>query len=125
VLGKIIGVYLGRPFEGWTYERIMDELGEITYYIHEKLDKALDGDTVLAETDFAWEFGGTYEFGLQVAGRHLEASMNGQVLFSVEDTHRPLTGGGVALVCEEGCISSDTVTVQSDNTGAQMEGVKR
>ena len=25
VLGKIIGVYLGRPFEGWTYERIMKE----------------------------------------------------------------------------------------------------
>ena len=23
VLGKVIGVYLGRPFEGWTYERIM------------------------------------------------------------------------------------------------------
>ena len=21
VLGKIIGVYLGRPFEGWTYVR--------------------------------------------------------------------------------------------------------
>ena len=30
VLGKMIGVYLGRPFEGWTYERIMAELGEIT-----------------------------------------------------------------------------------------------
>ena len=29
VLGKIIGVYLGRPFEGWTYERIMAELGEV------------------------------------------------------------------------------------------------
>ncbi len=29
VLGKIIGVYLGRPFEGWTYERIMTELGDI------------------------------------------------------------------------------------------------
>ena len=90
-----------------------------------RLVKALDGDTVLAEKDFAWEFGGTYEFSLQVAGRHLEASINGQVLFSVDDTHRPLTGGGVALVCEEGCISSDAVTVQSDNTGAQMEGVKR
>ncbi len=36
VLGKIIGVYLGRPFEGWTYERIMAELGEINYYVHEK-----------------------------------------------------------------------------------------
>ncbi|RXG67056.1 ADP-ribosylglycohydrolase family protein, partial [Candidatus Atribacteria bacterium 1244-E10-H5-B2] len=33
VLGKIIGVYLGRPCEGWTYERIMDEVGEIDYYI--------------------------------------------------------------------------------------------
>ncbi|NLJ85584.1 MAG: ADP-ribosylglycohydrolase family protein, partial [Firmicutes bacterium] len=37
VLGKIIGVYLGRPFEGWTYERIMGGLGEINYYVHEKL----------------------------------------------------------------------------------------
>ncbi len=36
VLGKIIGVYLGRPFEGWSYERIMAELGEINYYVHEK-----------------------------------------------------------------------------------------
>ena len=36
VLGKIIGVYLGRPFEGWTYGRIMEELGEINYYVHEK-----------------------------------------------------------------------------------------
>lgn len=36
VLGKIIGVYLGRPFEGWTYERIMAELGEIWYYVHER-----------------------------------------------------------------------------------------
>ncbi len=41
VLGKIIGVYLGRPFEGWTYRRIMDELGEINYYVHEKLGKPL------------------------------------------------------------------------------------
>ena len=36
ILGKIIGVYLGRPFEGWTYEKIMAELGEINYYVHEK-----------------------------------------------------------------------------------------
>ncbi len=36
VLGKIIGVYLGRPFEGWTYEKIMAELGEVWYYVHEK-----------------------------------------------------------------------------------------
>jgi len=36
ILGKIIGVYLGRPFEGWNYDRILAELGEIDYYVHEK-----------------------------------------------------------------------------------------
>lgn len=41
VLGKIIGVYLGRPFEGWSYERIARELGEIWYYVHEKLGQPL------------------------------------------------------------------------------------
>lgn len=41
VLGKIIGVYVGRPFEGWTHQRILSELGEIKYYVHEKLSKPL------------------------------------------------------------------------------------
>lgn len=36
VLGKLIGVYLGRPFEGWSYEKIMAELGEVNYYVHEQ-----------------------------------------------------------------------------------------
>ncbi|KAI1086412.1 ADP-ribosylation/Crystallin J1 [Rostrohypoxylon terebratum] len=34
VLGKIIGVYLGRPFEGWTHRRILRELGHIRYYVN-------------------------------------------------------------------------------------------
>lgn len=37
VLGKIIGVYLGRPFEGWTNERIEERLGDIDYYVHDKV----------------------------------------------------------------------------------------
>jgi ADP-ribosylglycohydrolase len=41
VLGKLIGVYLGRPFEGWTYDRIMKELGPIEYYVHERLGAPL------------------------------------------------------------------------------------
>ena len=36
VLGKIIGVYLGRPFEGWEHARIERELGEVTDYVHER-----------------------------------------------------------------------------------------
>ena len=41
VLGKIIGVYLGRPFEGWSHERITRELGDIEGYVHEKLGQPL------------------------------------------------------------------------------------
>ena len=41
VLGKIIGVYLGRPFEGWSYEAISKHLGEINYYVHDRLGTPL------------------------------------------------------------------------------------
>lgn len=41
VLGKLIGVYLGRPFEQWKYPRIEQELGEIWYYVHERLNVPL------------------------------------------------------------------------------------
>ncbi|KAL6787385.1 ADP-ribosylglycohydrolase domain-containing protein [Trichoderma sp. SZMC 28012] len=37
VLGKLVGVYLGRPFENWTYQEIQDKLGDIRYYVHDKL----------------------------------------------------------------------------------------
>jgi len=37
VLGKIIGVYLGRPFEGWTYDKIQRELGEVSYYVNDRI----------------------------------------------------------------------------------------
>ena len=41
VLGKVIGVYLGRPFEGWTYQMIQERLGDVDYYVHDKLDVPL------------------------------------------------------------------------------------
>ncbi|KAI1118710.1 hypothetical protein F5Y14DRAFT_397367 [Nemania sp. NC0429] len=37
VLGKLIGVYLGRPFETWTHQRIIKELGHIRYYVNQDL----------------------------------------------------------------------------------------
>ena len=36
VLGKIIGVYLGRPVEGWGYEKIKKNFDEIYYYKNHK-----------------------------------------------------------------------------------------
>ena len=41
VLGKLIGVYLGRPFENWTYHQIQYNLGPITYYVHDHFDLPL------------------------------------------------------------------------------------
>lgn len=32
VIGKMIGVYMGRPVEGWIYEKICSQFGEILYY---------------------------------------------------------------------------------------------
>jgi ADP-ribosylglycohydrolase len=52
VLGKLIGVYLGRPFEGWEYRRIMRELGPIEYYVHERLKQPL----VVTDDDVAGTF---------------------------------------------------------------------
>jgi ADP-ribosylglycohydrolase len=52
VLGKLIGVYLGRPFEGWTYQRIMSELGPIEDYVHERLNCPL----VVTDDDVAGTF---------------------------------------------------------------------
>src|SRR5271165_812850 len=52
ILGKIIGVYLGRPFEGWTYQRIMRELGPIQYYVNERLGKPL----VVTDDDISGTF---------------------------------------------------------------------
>ncbi|MFQ3566726.1 MAG: ADP-ribosylglycohydrolase family protein [Aggregatilineales bacterium] len=36
LLGKLIGVYMGRPIEGWTYERISAEIGEVWGYVHDR-----------------------------------------------------------------------------------------
>lgn len=76
-----------------------------------RLVKALDGETVLAEADFPWRFGGVYDFALAVEGQRLRGSIDGQPLFDVADNERPLTGGGVALVIEEGRIMTDRVEI--------------
>ena len=52
VLGKLIGVYLGRPFEGWDYARIVRELGPVTDYVHDRLAVPL----IVTDDDIAGTF---------------------------------------------------------------------
>lgn len=77
-----------------------------------RLLKALDGDMVLAETEFAWETDRPYALRLQAAGTRLRGWVDEQLMFDVRDEEQPLLGGGVALVCEEGHMMSDAVVVQ-------------
>lgn len=53
VLGKIVGVYSGRPFEGWLRERIERELGEIDRYVAAELNQPL----VVTDDDITGTFG--------------------------------------------------------------------
>ncbi|HXD10266.1 MAG TPA: ADP-ribosylglycohydrolase family protein, partial [Anaerolineales bacterium] len=59
VLGKIIGVYLGRPFEGWTHEQIMATLGEIKYYVNDRHDLPLRNHQLVVTDD---DISGTFTF---------------------------------------------------------------
>ncbi len=76
-----------------------------------KLIKRLDGETILAEQAFDWEFGQSYQLQITVKDNQILAAMDGIVLFNVEDRNHSLTGGGVALVCEDGRIGVDEVSV--------------
>ena len=38
VLGKLIGVYLGRAVEGWSYRNIREKFGEIDYYVNDQVN---------------------------------------------------------------------------------------
>ena len=77
-----------------------------------RLVKVLEGTKILAEADFAWAFDDAHQLSLCVQSNRIEASIDEYILFTVEDTDTPLTGGAVALVCEEGRLETETVTVQ-------------
>jgi ADP-ribosylglycohydrolase len=77
-----------------------------------RLVKALDGTQTLAECAFDWSFGGSYELSMQVVGNRIQGWIDGRLLFDLEDADRPLTGGAVALLVEEGRIAADAVRVQ-------------
>lgn len=52
VLGKMVGVYLGRPVEGWPYHQIEERFGEVTNYVHEALCLPL----IVADDDISGTF---------------------------------------------------------------------
>ena len=52
ILGKLIGVYLGRPFEGWGRRQIEETIGEVNYYVHQRFGVPL----VITDDDISGTF---------------------------------------------------------------------
>jgi hypothetical protein len=75
-----------------------------------KLVRRLDGEVVLAEQAFAWQLGQPYNLRLTVLGNQVSAYVNDSLVFVIEDN--ALSGGGIALVCEEGRIGTEQVSVR-------------
>ncbi len=72
VLGKIIGVYLGRPVEGWTYEKIREHFGEIYYYKNHKTGAPL----IVPDDDIS----GTFVFFRALEDNDYDADLSAEAI---------------------------------------------
>ncbi len=81
---------------------------------HEKtrIVRVLDGETVLAETDTGWSVEQEVDLKLKVEGNKLTAFVNGERALEAVDPDNALTGGGIALIAQTGCIYFDKVSVR-------------
>jgi ADP-ribosylglycohydrolase len=129
VLGKIVGVYLGRPFEQWTNAAIESKLGEITGYVtgHPAIEPA-KRDLPLVVTDD--DISGTFTFlrALDDHGSEVSPEQIGQAWLNyVIEGRSTFWWGGVGASTEhtaylrlkEG-LPVPTTGVLSEQIGAQI-----
>jgi len=77
-----------------------------------RLLKALNEDSVLAETDFSWKIWRPYELAFEVQGNQLRAWIDGSLVLEATDDQQPLSGGGIGLVVERGHIATPWLRVE-------------
>ncbi len=136
VVGKIVGVYLGRPFEQWTHAEIEARLGEITGYVtgHPAIEPG-KRDLPLVVTDD--DISGTFTFlrALEDYGPEVTPEQIGQTWLNyVIEGRSTFWWGGVGASAEhtaylhlkDGLRAPDTGsaarngTVLSEQIGAQI-----
>ncbi|KAI1654414.1 ADP-ribosylglycohydrolase [Daldinia decipiens] len=117
VLGKLIGVYMGRPFEGWTHQRILAELGHVRYYVNEKLKLPI----VVTDDDIS----GTFTF-VRALEEHYTPHFNPVQHQKSHDENDDKMEITEALENSETCRSSSTPstldTTQDDPITAEQIG---
>ena len=72
--------------------------------------EVLHDETVLAETEFVWEFGQTMELSLKVLGDQLTGSINGQHFVTANSN--TFSDGAIGLLIEEGRSATNTISVK-------------
>jgi hypothetical protein len=61
---------------------------------------------------FDWQLGTSYRLRLEVRGQSVKAWADDQASLGLDDLPASLSGGGIALVCEEGRAAFEDVTVR-------------
>jgi hypothetical protein len=79
-----------------------------------RLIRNYDGVRVLAEVPYHWNWSERYHFKLEVTGTRIIGSLNGIELIRYNDSGPALADGGIALVCEEGLIMTNEVSVKAE-----------
>jgi hypothetical protein len=85
-----------------------------------KLIRRLDGEIVLAEHPYSWEFGTSYELRLDVERDQIQAWVDGILFFSVDDPGHLISSGGIALVCDEGRLGTEAVLVMPKSSATSF-----
>ena len=78
VLGKVIGVYLGRPFEGWDRKALEAKWGLVDRYVHEDQGVPL----VVSDDDIS----GTFTLAAKIASGSSavpDSSLDGETTLTV------------------------------------------
>lgn len=96
VLGKMIGVYLGRPIEGWTRDRIHNTFGEVRDYVNEAVGRPL----IVTDDDLSGTF--TFVRAIEEHGPDLGSAEIGQTwLNQIVEGRTILWWGGMGNSTEE------------------------
>lgn len=96
VLGKMIGVYLGRPIEGWMHTRIVERFGEVRDYVHQAQGRPL----IVSDDDLSGTFAfvrAVEEHGPQLESREIGLTWLNQIV----EGRSTLWWGGMGNSTEE------------------------
>jgi hypothetical protein len=73
-----------------------------------RIVKALDGNSVLAQTSFPWEPFRDYMVEVEVRGNEIRAWIDGRLKLTAADLDRPLLEGAFGVMVESGCVGVGT-----------------